>query len=224
MEIYGGYHGSTILVRWLQSETEDALIEIIGSASHAKIIQNLWCLRQGIDFDVPIGWGDLGSNLRLWWFLLSQWWAGDIFWGRGQTMLFQGTDPEKDRKYLWCGSERTAREGAVKLLFPHWNMFSRSLTSSSSSSSSSPPHHLQHPQHPQHPQQFYGCFLCVSHISHHDSAAGFIASVPWGRICWPQSQSWDLRRSSSWMSGAKDDKIWQVAKRFCQRRDRFYRW
>ena len=30
---------------------------------------------QGIDFDVPIG--------------------------RGQTMLFQGTDPEKDRKYLW---------------------------------------------------------------------------------------------------------------------------
>eukprot|EP00913_Durusdinium_trenchii_P030681 g28735.t1 len=30
---------------------------------------------QGIDFDVPIG--------------------------RGQTMLFQGSDPEKDRKYLW---------------------------------------------------------------------------------------------------------------------------
>ena len=83
-------------------------------------------------------------------------------------MLFQGTDPEKDRKYLWCGSERTAREGAVKLLFPHGNMFSRSLTSSSSSSPSSPPHHLQHPQHP---QQFDGCFLCVSHISQHASGA-----------------------------------------------------
>ena len=78
MEIYGRYHGSTILVRWLQSETEDALIEIIGSASHAKIIQNLWCLRQGIDFDVPIGWGTLGRTCD----------SDGFSWVNGELVIF----------------------------------------------------------------------------------------------------------------------------------------
>ena len=112
---------------------------------------------------------------------MVSWW----FWGRGQTMLFQGTDPEKDRKYLWRGSE--PREGAVKFVVSALEPdFQRSDIIPIISNI------------PNNSTVFYG----VSQIF----TVAFAATR--GRICWPQSQSWDRRRSSSWMSGAKDDKIW----------------